>query len=341
MSSREADRASAPPIAWRAVGCAAALTVLLGAGECFLRWYPPSDFYAYLGDASPVIGPYVADAEFGVTYRDWEAFRAENRERLDPFIGDGNGRGDPIWAFFGNSFVQAPGMLADRARERVRDRRVFNLGRNEHLFVRLAQIQLLLDHGLRPERLFVALMPIEMLGLGPQPLSTIYVTSRGALTYRPRLPPPPFDWLVSRSSLVQAAWFRAGGQRGNPSFDRHAIHGDLVEPLRSDLARLFAHLAQHARAHAIPVTILLIPSHHQVVRGAPYGFQDSVTALLQPLGFDIFDPRSIFASHPDPAALYAPDFHLSPDGNDLLLDALLRHLGRPAQLDASARATMP
>jgi hypothetical protein len=256
-------------------------------------------------------------------------------------MADGNGHGDPIWAFFGNSFVQAPGMLADRSRERVRDRRVFNLGRNEHLFVRLAQITLLLDRGLRPERLFVALMPIEMLGIGSQPLSTIYVSSRGALTYRPRLPSPPWDWFVTRSSLVQAAWFRAGRQRGNPNFDRHAIHDELAEPLRSDLAHLFAHLAQRTRAHAIPVTILLIPSHHQVIRGAPFGFQDSVTALLQPLGFDIFDPRPLFASHPDPAALYAPDFHLSTAGNDLLLDALLRHLGRPAPPDASVRATTP
>ena len=86
----------------------------------------------------------------------------------------------PVWAFFGNSFVQASGMLADTARGRVTDKCVFNLQRNEHLCVRLAQVRVLLEHGWQPERIFLVLMPLDVAPLGSDNLDSLYVTAKGA-----------------------------------------------------------------------------------------------------------------------------------------------------------------
>lgn len=168
---------------WRALGALAAAIVLAGVSELYLQVFPPQDYLTFLGEASPLTGNFTAHPVFGATYRSWEAFCAENAERMRPFLPPAPiDDASPIWAFFGNSFVQAPGMLADRARGRVHDRRIFSLGRNEDLFVRLAQIEMLLEHGMRPERIFIALMPVDLLLLGAQPLATIHVTAKGAVT---------------------------------------------------------------------------------------------------------------------------------------------------------------
>jgi hypothetical protein len=85
-------------------------------------------------------------------------------------------------------------------------------------------------------------------------------------------------------------------------------------------------LAKDANQRGIPVTVLLIPEHQQVVRGANFGFQDELQRMLNDLGFAVFDPRDAFRGHTDPASLYLPDKHLSAVGNQLLLERLLAHL---------------
>src|SRR6516162_3402831 len=151
---------AAPPIskrgpwpAWQFVlGFALAVVLLGGLAEGYLRLFPPRDLYPYLGEDCPLTGIYKPDDDFSVTYQSWEALRDDNADRLREYLplgADAGGR--RLWAFFGNSFVQAPGMLADHTRAGVPDHRIFNLGRNEHLFLRLAQIKLLLENGLRPE----------------------------------------------------------------------------------------------------------------------------------------------------------------------------------------------
>jgi hypothetical protein len=320
------------------LGFALAVALLAGLAEAYLRLFPPSDLHPYLGDASPLTGPFVADDDCAVAYRSWDDFAADNAERLRQFGPlDGTPGDRPVWAFFGNSFVQAPGMLGDTARAHVPDRRIFYLGRNERLEVRLAQIKLLLEHGLEPERLFVALMPPDLLSLGDQPLATYQVTSRGAVTYRPRLPAGPAGWLVCHSRLALTAWCRTGRQRGNPHFSRAGLSHDVQEPLLGDLRRLFANLARLTRERHVPVTIVLIPGYSQAVEGADFGFQDRLTALFRGLGYDVFDPRGAFRRHPHPADLYLPDRHLTPAGNRLLLAELLAHVRRPSAVARASR----
>lgn len=311
-------------------GLVAALLVLLPA-EAYLRHFPPPDLHEYLAEDSPLAGPYRPDATRGAAYRDFEAFRAGNRERWNSFEAETSDV-RPIWAMFGNSFVQAPGMLADTARARVSDRRIFNLGRNEPLPARFAQVSLLLQRGWRPERIFFALMPVDVLQLGEQPLSTWCVSRNGAIAYRPRLPAGLAGGFPRYSRIGLAAWVRLGLHRGNPRFNKRKLYESIDPVLLGDLQTLFTSLGKEANGAGVPVTVLLIPSIHQVLRGDPYGFQDALTPMLERAGLDVFDPRDAFARAEDKRGLFLPDMHLGPAGNDLLLAELRRHLDRARPL---------
>jgi hypothetical protein len=309
------------------VGCILPPAILGILAELYLSFFPPKDLHSYLGDSSPLSGIYRSDEDFGATYVSWEQFQEANADRLEPYLPLRHPRdGRPIWAFFGNSFVQAPGMLADQARMHVTDHCIFNLGRNEHLVIRLAQIKLLLEQGLAPERIFVELMPLDLASLGEQPLATLRVSSRGALLYEPRLPSGPLGWLMRHSRAAFTAWCRSGRQRGNPDFRPSRLTERLEEPLLGDLRLLFERLARRAREHQVDVTVVLIPNHEQIQGRAPFGFQDTLTPLLRQQGFDVFDPRQVFCSYADRTALFVPDKHFSTKGNELLLAELLHHV---------------
>jgi hypothetical protein len=308
-------------------GCIVPILLLFALAEGFLRLFPPRDLHPYLGEKSPLTGVFSADEDFGIGYQSLEAFARDNAERLNPYLplGD-NADSRPLWALFGNSFVQAPGMLGDTARDAVKDHRIFYLGRNEFLMVRLAQLKLLLANGLAPERVFIALMPTDMLGMGQHPLGTVHATSRGAVSYDPRRLPAPLDTVVANSRLALTGWIRTAGKQANPRFNKNTLHEGVDQATLSDLRLLFGNLARVTAAHGVPVTIILIPSHQQVARGASCGFQDQMTALLQPLGYDVCDVRASFLAQPDKTSLFVPDLHFSPAGNRILLEALLRHL---------------
>jgi hypothetical protein len=318
-------RIAAP--AWFTLGWALAATLLAALAEGYLRLSPPQELHPYLGEASPLTGTFVPDPDLGVTYSSWEGFCADNTPQIQQYLPlEDQAHGRKVWAMFGNSFIQAPGMLADVTRVALPDHCTFNLGRNEHLCVRLAQIDLLLRQGLQPERVFVEMMPVDVLPLGDQPLATIRVTSKGALTYAPRLPPGAAGRLVEHSQCALTGWARLGRHKGNPCFNKRTLYEGLDETLRDDLHTLFANLARRTQSHQVPMTVLLIPSYHQVAQNASFGFQDTLTALLRPLGYDVFDPREAFRRYPDPEGLYLPDKHLTLAGNQLLLSELLRHL---------------
>lgn len=325
--------------AWTACGALAAATFLGGFGEVYARLFPPRDCHAFLGEESPLTGSFVADDDFGLAYRSWQAF-LDNNPRLRSYLPFDAPDPRPVWAFFGNSFVQAPGMLADTARARLPGRRVFNLGRNEVLCVRLAQTRLLLENGLRPERLFVVLLPLDAASLGQDPLRTVHVTARGALTYCPRLPDGPLGWLTQRSALARTAWFRTGRHHAHPDFRPTQLNQGLPEELRADLDRLFGRFARMVRTHQTPVTIVLIPNFEQITAGAPFGFQDAFALVLRRHGLDVCDVREVFLQHPAKPSLFIPDKHFSELGNRVLLAELLRHLreigvAAPAEADPS------
>lgn len=311
-------------------GLTAAL-LLLGLAEVFLQFFPPSDLHPYLGDRSPTRGILVADERFGAHYRSWDEFHRDNRKRLDPYLPFRDPEsGRPIWAMFGNSFIHAPGMLADTARERLKDRVIFNLGRNEPFMLRMAQVELLLDNGLKPERIFFELMPIDVVPLAEQPLRTVRVGAGGALGYEADVPPGVTEWLVRDSRVALTAWCRAGLHRGGRNYKRYPLHTRVPDHLQHDLEHLFGALAEVTQRHSVPVTVILIPPYHQTLHGDPCGFQDAVAPMLRAQGYDVFDPRRAFLRHPNRPGLYLPDKHLTPEGNRLLLDCLLSHVGAEA-----------
>jgi hypothetical protein len=61
--------------------------------------------------------------------------------------------------FFGNSFVQAEGMIAETMARLLPEMRIFALRENVLLPLRAAQARLLLEAGLRPERIFFVVPP--------------------------------------------------------------------------------------------------------------------------------------------------------------------------------------
>jgi hypothetical protein len=312
-------------------GFVAALALVLALAEGYLRWWPPNDLFPFLGDEAPLAGPFKPHPHFGLTYRSFAHFQEDYRLVLEEF-----GRLDrivdprPIWAFFGNSFIQADGMLAHQACRFLPAKRVFFLRRNENLEVRLAQIELLLANGMRPERIFIALLPVDMGGIGPQPLDTVLVNSRGAMTYRPRrVNRFIVDWLIDHSRIAFTAWVRSGKAVGNPSFNRRDLYDHIHPRILMDLRGMFGYLSQILRHSQVPATIILIPTWEQVVGTKNYSFQDVLGNLMRELGFDVYDPRSAFMAvaetlRPD---LYIADKHLSQRGNMLLLQQLLQHLG--------------
>ena len=320
------------------LGFLLAMATILALAEVFLRIFPPRDLQPYLGERSPLSGIYKPDRAFGVTYQSFDAFAADNAKALRPWLPlDGPPERRAIWAMFGSSFVHMRGMLADTARQSVTDRAIFNLGKNEPVPVRMAQIQLLLERGLKPERLFFQIMPLDFAGLAEQPLASYHVTARGALTYRPKVPDGSWGRWILNSRLALTAWCRTGLQKGDAFASRGRLTAAVDDGLMRDARHLFGALARVMKQHDVPATVILIPNYEQIWQTAPCGFQDALTPMLRELGFDIFDPRDAFTCQPDRAGLFIPDKHLSPEGNRVLLAELLSHVDRVARSEQDAK----
>lgn len=311
-------------------GAALVSLLLLSAGEVFLRNFPPPDFRPYLGDASGLRGPFRPDPVFGVQYRSWEAFEAEYAERLASYRHLFKPPSARCWAMFGNSFVQMQGMLADTTRARLPSRPVFNLARNEHPLVRAAQVDLLLARGLRPERIFFVLVPLDAMPFAKHAIDQTHVTPEGGLAYRPRLSGGPLDFALANSRLALLAWVRAARHQAVPGFNPSSLNHGLAPCVRADMRCLMQALADTGRRHRVPVTVVLIPNHEQITRGAAFGFQDAVAPACREAGLDVCDVRSAFLAADDKPGLFIPDKHFSDRGNHVLLDAVLSHLGGAA-----------
>jgi hypothetical protein len=322
----------------RSLGFAVAFLGLLAVGELYLRCFPPREFQTYLGDSSPLTGPFESDPAFGVRYRDWQTFVNDYRDALTPHLPFPNPDSSmKLWAMFGNSFVQAPGMLADTARQELPDRRVFNLGRNELLFVRLSQIELLLENGLKPDRVFVAILPLDLWAFYLHSLAQTEANERGAITYRVRDPGGLAGWCVANSRLALTAWIRAKRHHAHPGFNPSRLPQGLSDDVLNDVRHLFANLQRVSAKHDVPVTVILIPNYEQIVKGASFGLQDQLAELFTSTGLDVCDTRNAFVNDTDKATLFIPDKHFSPRGNHLLLRAVLDHLDRKPRTEEARR----
>jgi hypothetical protein len=202
---------------------------------------------------------------------------------------------------------------------------MFYLQRNADLPRHVAQIRLLLEAGLKPERIILVLLPIDTTSIGRQPLRTMVVNSRGAITYRLRLPMAPFDTLIRSSRLAMLAWVRSGQHVGNPKFQPKHVTHSVGPALQDDLATIFQVLGETSRQHHVPVTVLFLPNREQIFGKAGYAVQDFVRAQCRVEGLDWFDARDLFVDEPDKLSLFLPDWHFTTKANRIVLSALLAH----------------
>lgn len=306
------------------VGFVATLGAVLLIGEAYARLAPPKDVGEHIAPSAPKIGMYRPDPELGADYRSFDDLRGENAARLAELGPLDSAK--PTWLFFGNSFVQAHGMMADTARRMRPDRRVFNLGRNVELPLRAAQARHLLVAGLRPERMFFVLLPLDLVHIGRRPLAFIEITPGGAITTRLRWPDPPWTLPVAGSRLASIAWVRSGRADGDPTFNRHKVAEAPSTRVRNDLARILDHLAETSRRYGVPTTVIAIPNREQVFGRAGFGFQDALRELSRKAGLDFYDARSVLLNVDDTRAVFLPDWHFNERGNALLMQGLLSHL---------------
>ncbi len=307
-------------------GLIVAAGLSLAAGELYLRLTPPGDLADYLGTDAPRAGPFRPDPRYGAQYRSFDALAADNPGKFGPYRRLFNNPTPPkVWAFFGSSFAQAPGMLADTARQYVPNRRTFNLGKNEIVPVRLAQAEFLLDAGLPVERVFFVVIPLDGFSFAMNGLDQIRVTPEGGLAYDPRLPSVGAS-VVRNSRLALKGWTRTGLHQNQPFYNVRDLNARFDGPLLEDFTAVFGHFAEAAARHKVPATVVLLPNHEQVTKGAGFAFQDAVAPALRERGYDVCDVRRAFLDYQDKPGLFIPDKHFSPVGNRVLLAAILEHL---------------
>jgi hypothetical protein len=305
------------------VGLLAGFAGALLLGEIITRLCLPEDLLPFLGEASPLTGVYRPDSEIGVDYRSVEGFRAQYRERLREL--EEPNRPQETWAWFGNSFVQAPQMLGDTAQIDRPDVRMFYLRRNSQLPLFVAQLRLLLDSGLKPDRVILVLVPVDVLPLAKHPLHTIGVNSRGAIIYRWRPPQAPFNALLRSSRLALLAWVRSGRHTANPSFRPRLVTEEVPASVKQDLDTIFRVVGDVSRKHRVPVTVLLLPNREQIFGKAGHALQDYECECCRAKGIDCFDARDLFVNGSDKLSLFLPDWHFTDKGNRILLQGLYRH----------------
>ena len=304
------------------------LACLMGFGvaEIYLRFFPPVDIHQYLGEHSPMKGVFVQDEDFGLGFVSLETLRANNPHTLASSVSFSDNQYDRTWVCFGNSFVHGQGNLVDSLRAYVPDRPVFKLDRAELLLVHFAQIKTLLENGFHPERILIVLMPVDIGELGKQSLDSVFVTSKGALTYKPWIPPSLPGGIIRQSRFAFTAWVRSNWHHTNSHYHASNLYDQVTDRLQKDFRSIFTSLGSLSQKHNVPVTLIFIPRSRQTRGKSGFAFQDVMISLAREANLDTLDPREEFLSSPRVTDLYIPDGHLSSLGNKVLIDALLQHM---------------
>ena len=304
-------------------GLLVTLAAVLLIGEALARLALPKDIGAQLEPDARQPRIYRPDPQIGADFRSFEDFRKYNAPILDK-LGPLDLK-KPTWLLFGNSFVQGPGHLADTAERMLPDTRIFALRRFVELPLRAAEARQLLAHGLRPERIFFVVLPIDTVQIGKRPLSFIDVRPDGAFANRMRWPDRPWTSVVTGSRLATIAWIRSGRAAGDLSFDTRRVSDVPSLRVQDDLLRILNHLAETSRRYRVPVTVVALPDRNQVFGRTGFGFQDTLAQLSQRAGLDFLDARRPFVDAPDKLSLFVPDWHFTERGNALLVRELAAH----------------
>lgn len=306
-----------------AIGLLIGLIAPLALGEAYIRFRPPLDLQSYLGDSSPLTGIYKPDPDLGADYRSIDDYRPDEAPRFSEIrpLNTSN----PTWLFFGNSFA---GNLSYAAADQLPSYRVmFFREPKDRLHMRIAQARMLLAHGLKPERMIFTLIPLEIGVYAQLPLSSIYVSRNGVITYRVRMPHAPWNWVLTHSRLALMAWVRSGLYWAIPGFQAWWITETFPDSVSKDFQHLFGKLGELSRQYGVPVTVIILPDRRQILNGSSkFIMQKIIADLGHEAGLDVYDPSPTMLSYPDKRSLYVPDGHYTKLGYNLVIKDLLDHL---------------
>jgi hypothetical protein len=206
---------------------------------------------------------------------------------------------------------------------------------NDRLHMRVQQARMILDYGIKAERMIFVLIPLEIARYTETPLSFVNVNEGGAVTYSVRMPPQPFDRIVRNSRLALVGWVRARRHNALPNFRLSTITENVPETVRNDFRLMFGELGKLSREKGVPVTIVILPDRRQVLNdGSSYAMQKTMTALAQESGIDIYDPVELLRAQPDRRALFVPDWHYTEAGYELVVKGLNEHFAKHAKRSA-------
>jgi hypothetical protein len=306
-------------------GVVAGALVPLALAEVAVRMKPPDDLQLFLGAESSVAGIYRPDPVLRVAYRsveEYQPFEAPKLKEIQPLNTE-----QPTWIFFGNSFARG---LSASMRERMKEHRIlFFRESKDELHMRVAQLRLILEHGLKPDRAFFTLIPSEVAHYVQRPLDWVGVSPHGGLTSDFNRPGEPLNTLLDHSRLVRLAWVRSKLRFADPTFSTVSITERVPEGTVADFRRMFGALGELSRKHGVPITVVILPERRQILGKSSCGLQSALAPLVKEAGLDAFDPKEAFLAYPEKMKMYLPDWHYSPVGDDILLDALLAHLKHP------------
>ncbi len=304
------------------VGCILPLLV----AEFSIRLRPPDDIKVYLGDKSGLTGIYQPDPVLGATYRSLDVYQPAEAPKLADL--QPLNTSEPTWIFFGNSFARG---LSASARVRYKDTRriLFFREIKDELHLRVSQFRLLLENGLKPERAFFTLIPSETSQYVLRPLGWVEVNKDGAVGTKFNRPGEPLNTLLDHSALVRLAWVRSRLRHADPMFSPRSITEGVPEAAAKDFKVMFNAIGGLSRKYGVPVTIVILPERRQILGSSTYALQAALAPLARDAGLDAFDPHEAFLAHSDKRSMYLPDWHYSPIGDDILLDALEAHLKDP------------
>ncbi len=323
------------------LGTVAGICLALASMELYLRFFPPSFVEKYLGEACSLEGPYAADDALPYRFRSVETllgFPGVNRQEILGLVQASRVAQEPAsvpfaaerarpWVILGNSFAgEQEGSYSWRLRRMFPDQPMFNLAAVGHGWPwPIVQLKTLLEGGCRPSRCLITVVPVDLLDLGQQGIDSYLVTSKGALTFKPKLPVAPLGSVVANVRLALAAWVRADRQMSHLGFDMGHVYESNERHTAvfvRDVERVMREIGRLSIRHDFKVTFVLIPSYRQIIQGAKFSPQDLIIRCADELGLGHVDPRAAFQGFPEARQLYVRDRHLSAEGNRLVAEAL-------------------
>jgi hypothetical protein len=229
---------------------------------------------------------------------------------------------EPTWLFFGNSFAYGLSLAAKGQRPLYR---IYYLQESkDRLHLRIAQARLLLQSGMRPQRMLFTLIPLEVREYARTPLSSVYVNRNGAINYQFRSPPRPLDRLIDHSRLALLAWVGSGLHHFDLTLRHSQVSEYLPPQVIDDFRKMFEVVGKLSRDYNVPATVVIFPHRNQILSdSSKFVMQRTLKRLGEEAGISVFDPGERLRAHPDRRALFLPDWHHTPLGNELIIKALL------------------